>query len=43
MTIASEISRLQCAKADIKTSIENKGVSVSSSLTLDEYSCCKCR
>ena len=37
MSIASEITRLQTAKADLKTSIENKGVAVSSSATLDEY------
>lgn len=38
MSIASEIERLQNAKASIKTSIENKGVTVPSSETLDEYS-----
>lgn len=38
MTIASEITRLQWAKADIKTSIENKGVTVPSSASIDEYS-----
>lgn len=38
MTIASEITRLQTAKANIKTSIENKGVTVPSSTTLDGYS-----
>ena len=38
MSIASEISRLQSAKASIKTSIENKGVSVPSSAKLDGYS-----
>lgn len=37
MTIASEITRLQWAKADIKTSIENKGVSVPSDVKLDGY------
>lgn len=37
MSIASEITRLQTAKADLKTSIENKGVSVSASATLDDY------
>lgn len=37
MSIASEISRLQQAKADLKTSIENKGVTVSSSATLEDY------
>lgn len=39
MTIASEISRLQCAKADICTAIENKGVTVWN-ITLDEYAAC---
>ncbi len=38
MSIASEITRLQTAKANIKTSIENKGVVVSSSDKLDDYS-----
>lgn len=38
MTIASEITRLQWAKSDIKTSIENKWVSVPSSAKLDTYS-----
>lgn len=38
MTIASEITRLQWAKADIKTSIENKGVTVPSNAKLDDYS-----
>lgn len=37
MSIASEISRLQGAKADIKTAIESKGVSVPSSAKLDAY------
>lgn len=37
MSIASEITRLQTAKSDLKTSIENKEVAVSSSATLDEY------
>ena len=37
MTIASEITRLQWAKADIKTSIENKGVSVPSNAKIDTY------
>ena len=37
MSIASEISRLQQAKADIKTAIENKGVTVPSDATLDDY------
>lgn len=37
MSIASEITRLQTAKSNIKTSIENKGVVVSSSDKLDDY------
>lgn len=37
MSVASEISRLQSAKADIKTAIESKGVTVSSSTKLDGY------
>lgn len=37
MSIASEISRLQSAKATLKTSIENKGVTVSQSATLSDY------
>lgn len=37
MSIASEIQRLQGAKADIKEAIESKGVSVPSSALLDEY------
>lgn len=37
MSIASEITRLQGAKADIKTAIQAKGVSVPSSATLDAY------
>lgn len=37
MSITSEISRLQNAKASIKTSIENKGVTVPSATTLDGY------
>lgn len=38
MSIASEITRLQTAKADIKAAIENKGVTVPSNATLDEFS-----
>lgn len=38
MSIASEITRLQAAKADIKAAIENKGVTVPSAATLDEFS-----
>lgn len=37
MSIASEITRLQTAKADLKTAIEGKGVTVPSSATLDDY------
>lgn len=37
MSIASEITRLQQAKTDIKTAIENKGVTVPSDATLDAY------
>lgn len=37
MTIASEVSRLQTAKSKIKTSIENKWVSVPSNAKLDSY------
>jgi hypothetical protein len=37
MSIASEISRLQTAKSDIKTAIEAKGVTVPSSATIDTY------
>jgi hypothetical protein len=38
MSIASEIARLQNAKANIKTAIEAKGVEIPSNATLDEYS-----
>lgn len=37
MTIANEINRLNNAKAAIKQSIENKGVTVSDEAKLDEY------
>lgn len=37
MSIADQITRLQNAKANIKTSIENKGVAVSDNATLDSY------
>lgn len=37
MSIASEITRLQTAKADLKTAIEGKGVSVPASAKLDAY------
>ena len=36
-TIAEEIQRLKEAKSSIKTSIENKGVTVSETVTLDAY------
>lgn len=37
MSIASEITRLQGAKADLKTAIEGKGVTVPSATKLDGY------
>lgn len=37
MSIASEIQRLQLAKQNIRTAIQNKGVAVPSSATLSEY------
>ena len=37
MSIATEISRLQTAKANIKTAIESKGVVVPDTATLDSY------
>ena len=37
MSIATEIQRLKTAKADIKTAIENKGVTVPSNATIDAY------
>lgn len=37
MSIATEISRLQTAKADLKTAIEGKGVTVPSATLLDGY------
>ncbi len=37
MSIASEISRLQSAKADIIDAIEDKGVTVPSGSTLDDF------
>lgn len=37
MSIASEITRLQQAKADIKSAIESKGVTVPSDAKLDDY------
>ena len=38
MAISDEITRLQAAKADLKTAIENKGVTVPSSAKLGSYS-----
>ena len=40
MTVASEISRLQCAKEDIRQSIINKWVDVCANITLDNYAAC---
>ena len=37
MSIASEISRIQSAKADIKSAIESKGVTVPSDTKIDAY------
>lgn len=37
MSVTDEITRLQTAKADLKTAIEGKGVTVSSSTKLDGY------
>ena len=37
MSIATEITRLQTAKVDIKSAIESKGVTVPSNATLDDY------
>ena len=37
MSISTEITRIQQAKADIKTAIEAKGVTVPSSATIDTY------
>lgn len=37
MSVQSEITRLQTAKADIKTAIEGKGVTVPSNATLSTY------
>ena len=37
MSIANEITRLQTAKSNIKTALENKGVTVDSAATLDYY------
>lgn len=38
MSIATEISRLQTAKTNLKTSIENKGVDIPAATKLDGYS-----
>lgn len=40
MTIASEITRLQWAKADIRQAIIDKWVDVCADLTIDDYACC---
>ena len=37
MSIATEIQRLQGAKTDITTAIANKGVTIPSGTTLDNY------
>lgn len=37
MSIASELTRIQGAKSDLRTSIENKGVTVPSSALIDDY------
>ena len=37
MSVAAELTRIQGAKADLKTAIEAKGVTVSSSTTIDGY------
>lgn len=37
MSIATQIQRLQTAKADIKTAIKNKGVTIPSNATIDTY------
>lgn len=37
MSVATELTRIQGAKADLKTSIESKGVTVPSSALIDEY------
>ena len=37
MAISDEITRLQTAKADLKTAIESKGVTVPSTAKLDDY------
>ena len=40
MSIATEITRLQTAKANIKTAIEGKGGTVASNLKIDGYATC---
>lgn len=40
MTIASEITRLQWAKSDIRQAIIDKWVDVCADLTIDNYACC---
>ena len=37
MSIASEITRLQTAKANLKTSLEAKGATIASDATIDTY------
>ena len=37
MSVATELQRIIDAKADLKTAIENKGVTVSSSALIDAY------
>jgi hypothetical protein len=37
MSIANEIKRIQTAKANIKTAIENKGVTIADDVTIDNY------
>ncbi len=37
MAISDELTRIQTAKADIKASIEAKGVTVPSSALIDQY------
>lgn len=38
MSVTTELARIQTAKDDIKTAIENKGVSVPSNTLIDDYS-----
>lgn len=38
MSVSSEISRLETAKANLKTAINNKGVAISAGATLEQYS-----